>query len=168
MDMDIEFLKKIDFPLRVTKIKPDQFFSDKKKKSKPQEKEEKKKNKIDVRVENPWKIQKKFNLEVLEINDIAEKLFVRLDHKIKTLKTVEDRADQKIAILDGLITKFKTMNFSTESLGDSGDGRPKEVNALAGKGFKPNQIARILDLPSGEVELILNLDHKGEYKNFPG
>jgi hypothetical protein len=119
-------------------------------------------------IENPWKIQKKFNLEVLEINDIAEKLFVRLDHKIKVLKTVEDRADQKIAILDGLITKFKTMNFSTESLGDLGDGRQKEVQALAGKGFKPEQIARILDLPSGEVELILNLNQKGEDKSFPG
>jgi hypothetical protein len=51
MEMDVEFLKKIDFPLRVIKIKPDQqSFSDKKKKSKLPEKEEKKKNKIDVRV----------------------------------------------------------------------------------------------------------------------
>ena len=110
-------------------------------------------------MENPWKIQKNFTLEVMEINDIAEKLFVRLDQKIKALKTVEARADEKIALLDGLITKFKKINISTESLGAVGEGRQKEVQALAGKGFNSEQIARILDLPSGEVELILNLVH---------
>ena len=74
-------------------------------------------------MENPWKIQKNFTLEVLEINDIAEKLFIRIDHKIKALKTVEARADEKIAILDGLITKFKKMNNATEPLhGPTGPG----------------------------------------------
>ena len=48
--MDIEFLKKIDFNLRVKRIKPEQSFTNKKKKPKPEEKEEKNKNKIDVRV----------------------------------------------------------------------------------------------------------------------
>jgi hypothetical protein len=48
--MDINTIKKIDFILRVKNVKPDQFFSDKKKKSKSREKEEKKKNQIDVRV----------------------------------------------------------------------------------------------------------------------
>jgi hypothetical protein len=48
--MDINSLKKIDFTLRVKRIKPDQFSSDKKKRSKFEEKEEKKKNQIDVRV----------------------------------------------------------------------------------------------------------------------
>jgi hypothetical protein len=111
-------------------------------------------------LENPWKIQKNFTLEVMEINDIAEKLFIRIDQKIKALKTTEAQADQKIAILDGLITKFKKINFPTESLGTVGEGRQKEVQALSGKGFNSEQIARILDLPSGEVELILNLVHE--------
>jgi len=48
--MDLISLKKIDVELRVKKIKPDQFFSNKKKKPKPQEKEEKNKNRIDVRI----------------------------------------------------------------------------------------------------------------------
>ncbi len=111
-------------------------------------------------MENPWKIQKTFNLEVMEINDIAEKLFIRIEQKFKALKAVEARADEKIAILDGLITKFKKMNLPTESLGVVGEGRQKEVLALSGKGFNSEQIARILDLPSGEVELILNLVHQ--------
>jgi hypothetical protein len=76
------------------------------------------------------------------------------------LKTIESRADEKIAILDGLITKFKKLNPSFESLNTSGEGREKEVLTLSGKGFNSEQIARILDLPSGEVELILNLVHE--------
>ena len=111
-------------------------------------------------LENPWKIQRNFNLEVMEINDIAEKLFVRIDQKIKALKTVEARADEKIALLDGLINKFKKMNSTTEPLAAAGEGRQKEVQSLFGKGFNAEQIARILDLPSGEVELILNLAHE--------
>ncbi|OGP50527.1 MAG: hypothetical protein A2Y79_06440 [Deltaproteobacteria bacterium RBG_13_43_22] len=110
-------------------------------------------------LENPWKVQKKFTLEVLEINSIAEKLFLRIDHKIKALKTIEAQADQKIAILDGLITKFKKINCSSEPIGAGEDGRQKEVQSLAGKGFNSEQIARILNLPSGEVELMLNLVH---------
>jgi hypothetical protein len=111
-------------------------------------------------MENPWKIQRNFNLEVMEINDIAEKLFVRIDQKIKALKAVEARADEKIALLDGLINKFKKMNPTADLLGAGGEGHQKEVQSLFGKGFNAEQIARILDLPSGEVELILNLAHE--------
>jgi hypothetical protein len=111
-------------------------------------------------MENPWKMQKNFNLEVMEINEIAEKLFVRIDQKIKTLKTIETRADEKIAILDGLITKFKKLNFPSESLNTGGERHQKEVLAMSEKGFNPEQVARILDLPKGEVELILNLVHQ--------
>jgi len=48
--MDIEPIKKIDFTLKVKKVKPDQFSSNKKKKSKADEKEEENKNRIDVRI----------------------------------------------------------------------------------------------------------------------
>jgi hypothetical protein len=115
------------------------------------------KNILEKCMENPWKIQKNFTLEVMEINDIAEKLFVRIDQKIKDFKIAEARADEKIATLDGLITTFGKMNNSNTPGGAIGEGRQKEVQSLFGKGFKADQIARILDLPSGEVELILNL-----------
>jgi hypothetical protein len=96
----------------------------------------------------------------MEINDIAEKLFVRIDQKIKALKTVEAGADEKIAILDGLISQSKKINHNAEPLAAAGEGHQKEVQSLFGKGFTAEQIARILDLPSGEVELILNLAHE--------
>jgi hypothetical protein len=117
-------------------------------------------------LENPWKIQKNFTREVMELNDIAEKIFMRIDQKIKSLKAVEAKADEKIVLLDGLITKFKKMHHSsepsevTEPAAAVGEGRQMEVRALFDKGFSGDQIARILDLPSGEVELILNLAHE--------
>ena len=115
------------------------------------------KNILKKTMENPWKIQKNFNLEVIEINDIAEKLFVRIDRKIKDLKMVEARADAQIATLDGLINTFSKMNHSIPPGVAVREGRQREVQTLFGKGFAADQIARILDLPSGEVELILNL-----------
>lgn len=110
-------------------------------------------------LENPWKMQKRFAMEVMEINEIAEKLVERIERKIATLKQIEAQADQKIAVLDGLITRFKKLNEAAPNYGGEGDIRQREVLTLARKGFSAEQIACILDLPSGEVELILNLLH---------
>jgi len=108
-------------------------------------------------LENPWKIQRNFNLEVMEINDIAEKLLDRLDQKIKAFKTVEARADEKITILEGLMNQIKKMNSPVQPVSQIGEGYQKEVQSLYEKGFAADQIGRILDLPSGEVDLVLNL-----------
>jgi hypothetical protein len=122
-------------------------------------------------LENQMKSKRVATPEMVEIGTITKKLIDRLDHKIDTLKALEARADQKIAILDGLITKYKNLGPSEDFLAGApktlpaeGDNQaPKglrdEVESLAEKGFNTEQIARILDIPSGEVELILNLAH---------
>ena len=114
-------------------------------------------------------IRRDMTLELTEINEITEKLVQRIDNKIKILKTVEAQADQKIVILDGLISKLKNMPLhdrviETAERGHQNKipslaekGHQEEIQSLAHKGFNSEQIARILDLPSGEVELILNL-----------
>jgi hypothetical protein len=114
---------------------------------------------IDTLIENHLKPKNVVTLEMVEICDITEKLIDRLDNKIKALKAIETQADQKIAILDGLITKCKHMDLSGNVNAATPKGHRSEVQTLASKGFKSEQIARILDLPSGEVELILNLVH---------
>ena len=106
---------------------------------------------------SPVKAQRDITLELSEIDDIIEKMVLRIDNKIKALKIMETRADQKIAILDGMITKLKNRPFMGETSDKVEQGHQNEVQALADKGFNSEQIARILDLPSGEVELILNL-----------
>ena len=108
-------------------------------------------------LENPWKVQRDFNLEVMEIHEIAEKLFIRIDQKIKELKTVEAQADEKIILLHGLINESKQKIKGTDLVGVEEKGHQQSVQSLFKKGFSGEQIARILDLPSGEVELILNL-----------
>jgi hypothetical protein len=97
--------------------------------------------------------------EILKIGDITEKLTARLDQRIKALKTLEAQADEKIAMLEGLINRCKNMDLSGEVRPATPQTHHAEVHSLAGKGFKLEQISRILDLPSGEVELILNLVH---------
>jgi hypothetical protein len=105
------------------------------------------------------KAKKDLILELSEINEITEKMVNRIENKIKALKTIEARADQKIAILDGLITKMKNRSPSLDGMGANEIDHQGTVRTLSQKGFNPEQIARILDLPSGEVELILNLVH---------
>ena len=106
-----------------------------------------------------FSVKRDVTLELTEICEIAEKMINRMENKLKILKRVEAQMDQKIAILDGLMTRMKHMNMMDESAKTPEKNSPEDVRSLAGKGFKPEQIARILDLPSGEVELILNLVH---------
>ncbi|MBA4392068.1 MAG: hypothetical protein C0407_00785 [Desulfobacca sp.] len=107
----------------------------------------------------PVKCKSTKTLERVEIDDITEKLIARIDNKLKALKAIEARVDQKIVILDGLITQCETMDLPGDSTGATSTSHRYEVQALARKGFKSEQIVQILDLPSGEVELILNLVH---------
>jgi hypothetical protein len=98
-------------------------------------------------------------LTLSEVDSITDKLVSRIEKKITVLRALSVEADQKIAILDGLITKYKSLHavpVKSSSAEKNGQG---EVQDLSGKGFSPDQIARILDLPSGEVELMLNLVH---------
>lgn len=114
-------------------------------------------------VDNLWedlgKTRKVTKLEMVEFNEIADKLMDRIDIKIKTLKEIELRINQKIAVLDGLMTRYKTMNLPGELPAGIVKAYPNDIRTLADKGFGSDQIARILDMPSGEVELMLNLVH---------
>jgi hypothetical protein len=113
---------------------------------------------LGLTMEGTGKADKELVLTLSEIDAITEKLVSRVEHKIKTLKALNAEADQKIAILDGLITKYKSLAPPSPAEAPAGERSSQgEVRALAGKGFGADQIARILDLPLGEVELILNL-----------
>jgi|Deesub1362A_J573_1020465.scaffolds.fasta_scaffold00087_112 DNA-binding NarL/FixJ family response regulator len=93
-------------------------------------------------------------LELSEVQEIAEKLFERIDKKIKALESIEERVDKKIDMLERLLLRAENLNVSADSGTDS---RYREVNNLAKKGLKVDEIAKILDIPKGEVELILSI-----------
>ena len=93
--------------------------------------------------------------ELSEIKDIADILFGRIEKKIEELKNIEVIVDEKIKILEDLIKRAESLTSSSES-----SVHFREVIILNEKGLKIDEIARILDMPAGEVELILNLAAK--------
>jgi len=93
--------------------------------------------------------------ELSEIKDIADILFGRIEKKVEELKSIEGLVDEKIKLLNDLIKRAESLTSSFES-----SAHFREVLTLNEKGLKIDEIARILDVPAGEVELILNLATK--------
>jgi DNA-binding NarL/FixJ family response regulator len=95
-------------------------------------------------------------LELAEVKEVADIIFNRLEKKIEVLQAIEASVDEKIARLDKLIQRAEATRSPSE-----GTNRQHEIVALRQKGLKIDEIGAILDMPVGEVELILNLSpHK--------
>ena len=95
-------------------------------------------------------------LELVEIKEISDIIFERLEKKIEALKVMEASVDEKIATFERL---NKTVSGSTDSL-EVESYRQHKVIALKQRGLEIDEMVNILDIPAGEIELILNL-----YKN---
>ncbi len=93
-------------------------------------------------------------LELSEIEELSALLMSRIDERIKRLKEVEQRIDSKISALESLLVRAEAIE---KELTKPLDNRFSEVITLARKGVKIKEIAQLLDLPEGEVELILNM-----------
>jgi len=98
--------------------------------------------------------RKLLSLEVTEISEISEKLFGKLEAKMKALVSLETRLDKKISLLEDLLLKAEKVRLSPPNLPED---RYLEITKLADKGLKVDEIAGILDIPKGEIELILSL-----------
>ncbi len=94
------------------------------------------------------------SLEVTEISQISEKLFAKLEARMKALVSLETRLDKKIALLEELLLKAEKVPLSPRNLPED---RYLEITNLSDKGLKVDEIAGILDIPKGEIELILSL-----------
>ena len=94
------------------------------------------------------------DLELSEIEEISDRMFRKIEEKMEALELIEDRIDGKIEALEKLLDRVEgtgAMAASTPVL------RNREICALSNKGLKIDEIAGILDMPKGEIELILNL-----------
>lgn len=91
-------------------------------------------------------------VELAEIKEIAEMIFERIEKRMDELKKLEASLDEKISILERLIERAENIRPSVEK-----DLRHNEIIALRKRGLKIDEISDILDIPVGEVELILNL-----------
>lgn len=91
-------------------------------------------------------------LQVSEAHEISEIILKRLDEKIKILKELDASSEEKIKALERLIRLAEVAVSSPREF-----DRQKTIAALLKKGLKIDEIAKILDMPEGEVELILSL-----------
>lgn len=88
----------------------------------------------------------------LEIKEVAEKLCEKIENKILELKEIEKRVDTKIEQYKNLISRIDAQKV-TKSTYD----KKNEVIKLYLSGEEPENISRILGIPIGEVELLINL-----------
>ncbi|NTU41859.1 MAG: DUF2802 domain-containing protein [Nitrospirales bacterium] len=93
-------------------------------------------------------------LQAVEIEEISERLFMKVEQKVKELRVIEERLDKKIVFLRDLLERAERVEVSA---GRPGDSRYREITELAAKGLNIDAIAGVLDIPKGEVELILSL-----------
>lgn len=94
-------------------------------------------------------------LEITEMQAIAERAISRLEARIRVLEAAEKRIDRKLEKLEGLLEKAELLPSTP---GDSPAARSHEIGALIQKGLKVDEIAKVLNIPRGEVELILSLN----------
>lgn len=91
-------------------------------------------------------------MELAEVNEVANLIFKRLERKIEILEAIEASVDSKIALLEKLLHQAEALKLPTDKI-----NRSHEILSLRDKGLKIDEIASVLDMPLGEVDLILNL-----------
>ncbi len=94
--------------------------------------------------------------KLTEFEMTAKKVFKRLEKKIEVLEAVEASVDEKLASFERLLQTADTVKPSAAA----GFNRQKEVLALVRKGMRIDDIAGIMSMPKGEIELILNLGNR--------
>jgi len=91
-------------------------------------------------------------VELTEIRDISEILFKKLEKKIRHIEALDACVDRKIETLERLLQRSEALDVS-----GAGANRQHEIMGLQAKGLASAEIAEVLDMPRGEVELILEL-----------
>jgi len=91
-------------------------------------------------------------LEVAEIREISDLIFKRIELKISVLNEIEAAADKKIASLEQLIKRADLVKAPSAVM-----SRQEQVVSMKQRGLKLGEIARTLQMPVGEVELILGM-----------
>lgn len=92
------------------------------------------------------------SLELAEVKEISDLIFKRLEKKIEVLEAIEASVDEKVARLERLIHRAESIRPVSGGL-----NREHEIMALKDRGLKIDEIAGIIDMPVGEIELVLNL-----------
>lgn len=87
-----------------------------------------------------------------EIEEIAEKLLEKIDKRVEELKESEKIIDNKILELKRLLLRVDMNKISKNAYDKKND-----IIKLYLEGENPDRISKVLNIPIGEVELIINL-----------
>jgi|Deesub1362B_J571_1020462.scaffolds.fasta_scaffold00226_38 thiaminase len=104
--------------------------------------------------------QKFLKKNTVSLEDFREALHIlillceRLEKNISELKSLETTVNKKIDRLEQMLQKAELMEEMVEKR-----DRDNEVRALSDKGISSDEISRILNIPKGEVELILKVQN---------
>jgi hypothetical protein len=99
----------------------------------------------------------RLTLELAEVEEISEKIFRKIDERLKALQAAEARLDEKVREVEVLVSRVGSIAAVHR---DTVEAQRKEVLALAKGGLDVEGIARLYNMTRGEVELILNLGAK--------
>ncbi|KJR43591.1 hypothetical protein MCHI_000493 [Candidatus Magnetoovum chiemensis] len=84
----------------------------------------------------------------------AQIIFKKLERQIEILEAIEASVEEKLITFERLLQMADTTNLPS----GGSDNRRREVLALKERGLQVIEIAEILGMRTGEVELILNLN----------
>jgi hypothetical protein len=95
------------------------------------------------------------------MRELSERLAGELDAKAERLERLIEAADERVRRLEGVVrSETRVVEVKPEARRGRVDGLPaahREVYELADAGLTPVEIAKKVDQPTGQVELILNL-----------
>lgn len=97
-----------------------------------------------------------------DMNELTDRLAQRLDDKAAEIERLIEEADQRLAELKRLHAELPARSASQTTVAQTVQSRAphsphQAVYDLADAGLTPIEIAKRLDRPTGQIELILNL-----------
>lgn len=92
--------------------------------------------------------------EVTLLEEAAERFFRKVEGRLEALERLQESLDAKARALEDRLARAERAVALPHG---AAEGRGRAVAALHAKGLSADEIASFLDIPRGEVELMLEL-----------
>ncbi len=112
-------------------------------------------------LEGDKKIQKLLQSELKNMKKAAHTILDKIERKIEILEAIETSVDEKLATFERLMSLSESTPTHSRNM-----NRYHEVYSLVHRGMKVDEISSVLNMPKGEVELMLNLRKHRRQQNI--
>ncbi len=86
-----------------------------------------------------------------EMKKTVKTILMKIEKRIEIMEAIETSVDEKLAIFERLMNMFETHKIPANLISSN-----NEICNLTRKGLRADDIADILNIPKGEVELVVN------------